>query len=335
MRKSWKVSVALFSLLMLALALPSAQAASGGAKLLKELVVKGAEIASDQWDVMFKNAPVKVKPAYRKQIVDSWKYSLTQLNVDDALPANSEVLEKIIKENFPASRSKRILKILNKNTDELDWSDIRWLTNRLSRDAELNGNTRRAFIGCSNCVDADLLDAGILRLTRQMDENSIKFVKEIPPQAQLDSQLKQLARKAKISFGDEEINSLDKRNLWIFLRKATNKRGVDKKEGEFVDLLVDLAKDENGNVVHLTDNRLWMLANSGLNTEAIEQWTKVFDDIIKESPLDSRGRSLNVVKWFQNEIKKARDAGNEDLVRRLEADYDQLKKHNCWKLPFD
>jgi hypothetical protein len=309
-------SVATLGILVSPIITQNAQAAT--TKVFVDVLVESASVGVKTLDDVLEKAGLS-DAAVRKKIAESIANSLNALNSKKSMTAKD--IEALVAYD-PA-----LVKIIGKNADKIDMSDLRKLSDGLSERAAVS-RSKNAYIACSNCGDKTTRELGFNQITCKLDVNSEKLLNADMPASALefDSSVKKMAEgmniKSLIDDGVASVPDVNRKNLWLALRKMSSKRGVSDGEYKLGQALKKYYTLPSGEV-SMVDDDIWTILNQGLSEEDLQLWTTALIAISKEDPIDpTMGRRANLVRYLEKQ----------GAEKNLSSELTDLKAKNCWGL---
>ncbi len=242
--------------------------------------------------------------------------SLEALSKVDGQQIELKQLKEIL-DRSPSSDAEifKLKKLLGKNVDDLNATEIGDLVNGLSYIALSKGANKSKLLTCSLCAGDDLSSIGIKALVRTpgVGTTASKLSKTIPTSnSSLNRILKSKFTKLKLGdFVEQSVGKItpdEKRSLAFFLGYLEKGTPEEKK---LAMAIVSFSKDESGNPRLLENNKLWSIFDSipekSVGKEKrenfIQNLSAMLEEISDEKPIDG-GRNTNFRNYLERRAKE-------------------------------
>ncbi len=300
-----KFSVILFSLLL------TLNIYGAGAGKLLDLLLNESGLV----ELLTKNG---IEGAAAVQVRTYVKNSILSLSVGSEMPTGDALLN-IIKglENTTADRRVKasLLKVLNKNSDELKKSDIVEAVNNLIFLANRHGVRGSLVLACSECVNNALFSHGFRFTLEEVTQSSVRQLLEsnvIPREPRALSQF--LSNKmSRLGFGSFNRASADlvapeeEKALAIFLALADKGSPATTAQRDFINSVISMSTNPSGEVKLLdpeNPHKFWKLFDDSENTDNV---LAGYATILKETAEEAKTK-VNKKEAFYDVLQ--RNAGD-------------------------
>ncbi len=300
-----KFSVILFSLLL------TLNIYGAGAGKLLDLLLNESGLV----ELLTKNG---IEGAAAVQVRTYVKNSILSLSVGSEMPTGDALLN-IIKglENTTADRRVKasLLKVLNKNSDELKKSDIVEAVNNLIFLANRHGVRGSLVLACSECVNNALFSHGFRFTLEEVTQSSVRQLLEsnvIPREPRALSQF--LSNKMnRLGFGSFNRASADlvapeeEKALAIFLALADKGSPATTAQRDFINSVISMSTNPSGEVKLLdpeNPHKFWKLFDDSENTDNV---LAGYATILKETAEEAKTK-VNKKEAFYDVLQ--RNAGD-------------------------
>jgi hypothetical protein len=300
-----KFSVILFSLLL------TLNIYGAGAGKLLDLLLNESGLV----ELLTKNG---IEGAAAVQVRTYVKNSILSLSVGNEMPTGDALLN-IIKglENTTADRRVKasLLKVLNKNSEELKKSDIVEAVNNLIFLANRHGVRGSLVLACSECVNNALFSHGFRFTLEEVTQSSVRQLLEsniIPREPRALSQF--LSNKmSRLGFGSFNRASADlvapeeEKALAIFLALADKGSPATTAQRDFINSVVSMSTNPSGEVKLLdpeNPHKFWKLFDDSENTDNV---LAGYATILKETAEEAKTK-VNKKEAFYDVLQ--RNAGD-------------------------
>ncbi|MCF8059977.1 MAG: hypothetical protein K9K67_11820 [Bacteriovoracaceae bacterium] len=316
-----------FSVILMTLLLTFNLHAVGGGKLLDLLLNESGLV-----ELLTKNG---IEGAAAAQVKSYVKNSILSLSVGSNMPSG-EALLTIIKglENTPADRRVKanLLKVLDKNADELKKADIVDAVNDLIFLANRHGVRGSLVLACSECVNNALFSHGFRFTLEEVTQSSVRQLLEsnvIPREPRALSQFisNKMTRLGMGSFNRASADLVapeEEKALAIFLALADKGSPATAAQREFIDSVVAVSTVPGGEVKLLNPenpHKFWKLFDDSENTDNV---LAGYATILKETAEEAK-TSVNKKEAFYDVLQ--RSAGDsEEATLSVNA----IRMKNCF-----